>query len=256
LKFPPPQILCACACVVCLLCACACVVYVCCARVFCVCVVRVCCVCVCFVRVCSLCVCVLCACACVLCVCVCVCVRACVVCACVGVRLCFVRALACVFFPLVLEKWSKIFIRVCNSHSSSSAVGLTANLAFLKCLQCYCLRSVISSLPVDVLIFEFCISHSLYVSLHGWWKWKSKSSESIYFIYPFINTMVGYFPHIFQNVNWPYFLYPDQSSRYFLLGFMGFGTGKETMEWNNWASQNSQRVVELRKKKKSLWDFV
>ena len=28
------------------------------------------------------------------------------------------------------------------------------------------------------------------------------------------------------------------------------GTGKETMERNIWASQNSQRVVELRKKKK------
>ena len=30
------------------------------------------------------------------------------------------------------------------------------------------------------------------------------------------------------------------------------GTGKETMERNNWTSQNSQRVVELRKKKKKI----
>ena len=31
------------------------------------------------------------------------------------------------------------------------------------------------------------------------------------------------------------------------------GTGKETMKRNNWASQNSQRVVELRKKKKEYF---
>jgi len=31
------------------------------------------------------------------------------------------------------------------------------------------------------------------------------------------------------------------------------GTGKETMERNNWASQNSQRVVELRKEEMPRW---